>query len=472
MFFVRRWLRHAPERARALVLERGPRRDHAWRLQQHPEDTLLDAALASVGGASPGKARRAKGKPRPKAWKFAHALGGTSNLWWGNTPRLLPNDFTLKSTYGVGRDWPLRYDDLEAHYCEVEDAMGVAGDSVRTPFRRSRPYPLPAHHLGGVGRALAEAYPESFFAVPSARPTKAVGKRPACCGSGVCGRCPIDAKFTVLNGLSEVFADARLEVRVDAAVAEIEHRGTTATGVRLSDGTRIRADLVAVGAGAIHNPYLLLRSGFTHPRLGRGLFEQASLQATVDFDGLDNFDGTTSITGHGYLLYDGPHRRHHAAALIETWDAPSIRLDAGRWRQRARVQVIYEDLPREGNRVIVDPKDERRARIEFQTRTDYVERARKRARDDLERFLGPLPVEEIRWRYGGHFRDTEGHALGTTRMSKTLAHGIVDADLRHHRVRNLLVLGGSTFPTGSPANPTLTIAALSDRAASRLFVGA
>jgi len=45
---------------------------------------------------------------------------------------------------------------------------------------------------------------------------------------------------------------------------------------------------------------------------------------------------------------------------------------------------------------------------------------------------------------------------------------VVDADLRHHRVRNLLVLGSSTFPTCPPANPTLTLAALSLRAARRL----
>jgi len=57
----------------------------------------------------------------------------------------------------------------------------------------------------------------------------------------------------------------------------------------------------------------------------------------------------------------------------------------------------------------------------------------------------------------------------TTPMGLDPATSVVDADLRHHRVRNLLVLGASVFPTCPPANPTLTLSALSTRAARRLF---
>jgi choline dehydrogenase-like flavoprotein len=38
---------------------------------------------------------------------------------------------------------------------------------------------------------------------------------------------------------------------------------------------------------------------------------------------------------------------------------------------------------------------------------------------------------------------------------------VVDRYLVHHKVRNLLVLGASAFPTASPSYPTLTVAALS-----------
>jgi choline dehydrogenase-like flavoprotein len=54
-------------------------------------------------------------------------------------------------------------------------------------------------------------------------------------------------------------------------------------------------------------------------------------------------------------------------------------------------------------------------------------------------------------------------------MGDDPATSVVDRQLVHHRVRNLLVLGGSVFPTISPSNPTLTICALSLRAADTLL---
>ena len=46
---------------------------------------------------------------------------------------------------------------------------------------------------------------------------------------------------------------------------------------------------------------------------------------------------------------------------------------------------------------------------------------------------------------------------------------MIDAAHVHHRVRNLMVVGSSVFPTCPNANPSLTVAALSLRAAQRYF---
>ena len=61
------------------------------------------------------------------------------------------------------------------------------------------------------------------------------------------------------------------------------------------------------------------------------------------------------------------------------------------------------------------------------------------------------------------------HIQGTTRMGQDPADSVVDRDLRHHAIRNLVVLGSGTFPTCPAANPTLTLSALAMRAAERLF---
>ena len=57
------------------------------------------------------------------------------------------------------------------------------------------------------------------------------------------------------------------------------------------------------------------------------------------------------------------------------------------------------------------------------------------------------------------------HHMGTTRMSDSVNSGVVDENCVVHGVSNLYTLGSSVFPTGGAINPTMTILALSHRAA-------
>ena len=76
-----------------------------------------------------------------------------------------------------------------------------------------------------------------------------------------------------------------------------------------------------------------------------------------------------------------------------------------------------------------------------------------------------LPAAEIK-----HLSTFSGsyHWLGATRMAPSPEDGCVDANLRYHDLENLYILSTSTFPGGSSANPTLTLAALTLRLADRL----
>jgi choline dehydrogenase-like flavoprotein len=62
-----------------------------------------------------------------------------------------------------------------------------------------------------------------------------------------------------------------------------------------------------------------------------------------------------------------------------------------------------------------------------------------------------------------------GHIMGTCRMGSNKDSSVVNSDQRSWDHDNLYVVGSSTFPTGATANPTLTIAALSLRTASKIL---
>jgi glucose dehydrogenase len=58
--------------------------------------------------------------------------------------------------------------------------------------------------------------------------------------------------------------------------------------------------------------------------------------------------------------------------------------------------------------------------------------------------------------------------MGTARMGSDPKDSVVDRNLRGHDHPNLFILGSAVFPTPATANPTLTIAALSLRAADQV----
>jgi choline dehydrogenase-like flavoprotein len=128
-------------------------------------------------------------------------------------------------------------------------------------------------------------------------------------------------------------------------------------------------------------------------------------------------------------------------------------------------RMIFEDLPRDENYVATSA-DRLKPEVHFKGPSDYTLKAIDKMKEKLPGLLACLPVESIT--YTDPF-PTESHILGTTRMSQTAAEGVIDKHLIHHQYRNLFVLGSSNFTTYTPANPTLTLSALSLYAADQAF---
>jgi choline dehydrogenase-like flavoprotein len=412
------------------------------------------------------------GQPRPredfamtnnsdheKIW-VAHTLfGGNSNCWWGQVPRFHPSDFALNETHGVAAPWPVSYDDLEPFYVETEEVMEVAGGGSDHILPRSAPFPFPPHAPSRSDAACQAARPDIWVPVPSARSNG--GTRSVCCANGVCTLCPVDAKFTILNGAGAFERDeARLLTGLE--IHRVEVAGGRATGVVLRDAegreTTVRAGLVALGANAIWNSAILMRSGNRSPALGRYLHEQHSLNLHLDVAAPGYFGGS-AITGHCYGFYDGPHRNEAAAVLVENYNAPNaIRPEPGKWTQRMKLKLIAEDIPQADNRVEMGEDD--RPHIVWTGHSDYATAGLARAEAGLAEVL-PFEIEGIAARWSPV---SEAHIQGTHRMGEDPETSVVDGFLRTHDVPNLLALGAGAFPTCSAANPTLTLSALALRA--------
>jgi len=460
-FFLYKYLVGAAPVRRVLVLEAGRRESQQEQLAGHrtARRRLEPDALQHFENRTP-----------EKPWLFMIGFGGTSNRWFGNAPRMQPDDFELFTRYGVGADWPFGYQELEPYYTEAERIMQVSGpsESDGSPCPRSSPYPQPPHGMTEPDRALQRAFPGAFFPIATARARLATSDRAACCANMACMLCPIDAKFTVLNAFGPLYGNPRVEVLTGARVTGLETQGNRVTGVRFVREGRpqtAEADLVALGANALFNAHILLASGARGEVTGQGLVEQVSRGVAFDLRGMDNFQGSTSQTGHGYMFYSGEHRRQRAAILLETSNVPELRNERGKWRHFLRVKFIAEDLRQPGNRVELSQPAEDQPAAVFEGHSAYADRALQMVDALAQKIASVLPVE--RYHHGPVYR-SEAHIMGTTVMGTDPQTSVVDANGVHHYLRNLVVLGSSTFPTAAPANPTLTIAATALRAAARL----
>jgi hypothetical protein len=230
--------------------------------------------------------------------------------------------------------------------------------------------------------------------------------------------------------------------------------------------------LIVLGANAIFNPHILLRSGFDHPLIGRRLHEQMAVAATLDLKGVKCYNGSTVLSGLGYLFYEGEHRRDHAACMIETWNSPfanrsddTLRLEPGRWNERLILAFLFDDIPSDRNTVTLSPDNPRIPRVHFTEYSDYAKRGAEQIPRMLDKLAEALPIERI----VSANVSSAAHIQGTVVMGNDPADSVVDRHLIHHQYRNLLVLGSSSFPTASPAYPTLTVCALSLWAADHVL---
>ncbi|MDG1332815.1 MAG: FAD-dependent oxidoreductase [Crocinitomicaceae bacterium] len=65
---------------------------------------------------------------------YTRQMGGTTLHWLGTCLRMLPSDFSEKTLYNSGKDWPINYYDLMPYYRAAELEIGVSADVDEQAF--------------------------------------------------------------------------------------------------------------------------------------------------------------------------------------------------------------------------------------------------------------------------------------------------------------------------------------------------
>jgi choline dehydrogenase-like flavoprotein len=455
LFFLQELLKKKRS-GRILIVEWGAYKTHDWQVENKANSILQTEELYA---RDPGE----------RSWHYSIGFGGGTNCWWAQCPRNHPNDFRLKTKYGVGTDWPLSYDDLAQFYHEAEQTMLIAGpEDLGLHYPGSGRYAQPPHRMNDIDRILKSAHPDKHFVMPNGRLSRSIAARSACCGTADCRWCPVDAKFTALNSMQHVIEHEDVDICVDSKVVYIDVQNNVARAVRFQNAGKeysVRGDLIVLGANGIHSPVLLQQSGFDHPLIGKYLHEKIESLVEVFLDGVNNFGGSTITTGMNLSLLDGDHRKDHGSALLlfeNTW-AWGMRPEHGRWREVLPITIVAETLPQETSTVSLG--SDGRPHVSFPKQSEYGLNGVQAAIDKLPDVLRPLPVERIQVR---HVDKISVHLQGTLRMGLDPTKSVVDAGQIYHSVRNLVVVGSSVFPTAGSAPPSLTVAAMSLRAAQLL----
>jgi choline dehydrogenase-like flavoprotein len=497
---------------KVLMLEAGPRVQRPAALAQYhsaviktPECAYPDTSHAPRPSSDNPDHYFIQDGPNKFLSTYLRHVGGTTWHWLGTALRFVPDDFRLRTRFGVGVDWPLSYDDLEPWYCEAERELGVSGDpNAKIDAYRSKPYPLPPIPLSYADQRVAAALAGRYTVqpTPQARNSQRYDTRPACCGSGSCiPICPIQAKYDATVHVAQA-ERAGVELVPDSVVSHVD---VGADG-RIEGLTIFRPDrsedratgkVYVIAAHAMETPKLLLQSrtdrlpngvANSSDQVGRNLMDHPTqLTWGLAAEPLGMFRGPLSTAGIESTR-SGDWRADHGSFRIQIdnrgWDWPAgapastvhdllqqglrgadlDRALAAHTTREFNIVPMVEQLPSADNRIVPD-FDNRdaigipRPRITYRI-DEYSLKALEHGRRIAREIAAALKATEIH--EGTEFQAAE-HIIGTYRMGIDPKQSVVNADQRSHDHPNLFLLGSGVFPTSASSNPTLTIAALALR---------
>ncbi len=428
-------------------------------------------------------------------------VGGSTIHYTAYTPRALPEDFRIRTDFGVGFDWPLSYEELEPYYDEVEAFIGVSGPS---PYPwgppRKNPYPLASLPLNAAAQLMergcnamgiqTSAAPNAALSAPYYR--EGIGWRAACSNRGFCqAGCSTGGKSSVDVTWIPFAVGKGAEIRPESFVTQIETKNGKVIAVVYKDANgnehRQRCKALFLCAGAIETPRLLMLNGLCNAsgQLGKNFMAHPGMQIWAQFEeetrpykgipgGLISQDmhrpKDVDFVG-GYLLQSigvMPVTYSSQYARGQMTFGEELRDHLSGYNRTAGINILGDCLPYDCN--FMELSDELDARGLPKPRLHFTEGENERkmaqhAEKVMRDIFAAAGAKEM-WSFNRH-----AHVIGTAMMGNDPNSSIVNKFGKSHEIENLWISDNSTFPSALDVNPALTIMALSLRAADA-FVSA
>ncbi|MBV8070563.1 MAG: GMC family oxidoreductase [Acidobacteriaceae bacterium] len=449
---------------------------------------------------------------KPFLWIRGRQVGGKTFCWARESYRYSDYEFKAAERDGYEQSWPFSYRELEPYYDRVESFIGVSASKEGLPQMPDGKF-LPPMNLS-CGELTAKEVIERQFGwrvMPDrvANLTVPHNGRPACHYCDECQRgCHTASYFNSPSVTLPAAARAgRFTLLSDSVVSHVVmNREGCAEGVHYIDRVtkahkEARAKIVVLAAATLESTRILLNSrsprfpngvGNSHGILGHYLMDHFTVEgANGELASLAS--STREPVGNpcGYLIpkysnIDGHSNsqflrgyRFDGTATQQLYDqAFSLPGYGQKWRESVRNEIPYsfsieaqgECLPRFDNFVELDADKKDAWGIPvLRIHASYGENEQamaKAMRQDIGDILDAMkvrnpqaPSEQLSI-FGKNI-----HECGTARMGTNAKNSVLNAYNQVHEVKNLFVTDGACFVTQGCYEPTLTIMALSVRAA-------
>jgi choline dehydrogenase-like flavoprotein len=445
--------------------------------------------------------------------------GGKTNAWGRVSLRYSQINLEEPAKDGWEIPWPISYKDLAPYYDKVDQLIGVCGGDedldILPGSKFHQPPPAPRCGERLIARA-SEKLGIPVVPIRRANMTRPTRGFPPCHYCGQCGRgCDTASFFCSADHLLPfALKTGKLEIRSNAVAARVlvdangRARGMQYFDRKSGKEQQVFGKVVVMAASCVDSTRILLNSvSDKHPNgigngsdvIGRYLCEQTRIHGAGFATSLfgtetrnDRGIGGEHIyvprfnhlpgKGRGYMRGFGiqfwntgcsDQGAVHVASHVRGFGAGFKREVKRRYPSWVEIHPFGETLPYAHNRITVDKSRPDRygvplLHIDYRTGENEAAMAKHMA-DTVEEIAKEAGVELVGWNRDK--LDSNGSAIhehGTCRMGDDPKRSALNKFNQMHEVPNLFVVDGSSFPSATEKNPTITILAVSWRATDYL----